>query len=154
MSGWKGLLHQYRDYLPITDRTPMVSLHEGNTPLIRCDNLSADWGVDLYIKYEGLNPTGSFKDRGMVMAIAKAKEEGRDTVICASTGNTSASAAAYAARVGLRCIVVIPNGKIALGKLAQSVMYGAEIVAIDGNFDRALEVERDRPLLVTFEKKM
>ena len=142
MSGWKGLLHQYRDYLPITDRTPMVSLHEGNTPLIRCDNLSADWGVDLYVKYEGLNPTGSFKDRGMVMAIAKAKEEGRDTVICASTGNTSASAAAYAAHVGLRCIVVIPNGKIALGKLAQAVMYGAEIVAIDGNFDRALEIVR------------
>ncbi len=142
MSGWKGLLRQYRDYLPITDQTPLVSLHEGNTPLIHCDNLSADLGVDLYVKYEGLNPTGSFKDRGMVMAVAKAMEEGRDTIICASTGNTSASAAAYAARMGLRCIVVIPNGKIALGKLAQAVMYGAEIVAIDGNFDEALKIVR------------
>lgn len=142
MSGWKGLLYQYRDYLPITEKTPMVSLHEGNTPLIYCANLSLDWGIDLYVKFEGLNPTGSFKDRGMVMAVAKAKEEGRDTIICASTGNTSASAAAYAARTGMRCIVVIPNGKIALGKLAQAVMYGAEIVAIDGNFDEALKIVR------------
>ncbi len=139
---WKGLLHHYRDYLPVTDQTPMLSLNEGNTPLIPLIHLSERLGVELYVKTEGTNPTGSFKDRGMVMAVAKAKEEGSDTIICASTGNTSAAAAAYAARANMRCIIVIPDGKIALGKLAQAVMYGAEIVAIQGNFDHALKMVR------------
>jgi len=139
---WRGLLHHYRDYLPITDKTPMLSLHEGNTPLIPLVHLSEKLGVELYVKTEGANPTGSFKDRGMVMAVAKAKEEGSDTIICASTGNTSAAAAAYAARANMRCIIIIPDGKIALGKLAQAVMYGAEIVAIQGNFDHALKMVR------------
>lgn len=139
---WKGLIQQYKEFLPVTDKTPLLTLNEGNTPLLRCDNLSEEWGIDFYVKYEGSNPTGSFKDRGMVMAVAKAVEDGSDAIICASTGNTSAAAAAYAARLGIRCIVVIPNGKIAMGKLAQAVMYGAEIVAIDGNFDHALEIVR------------
>ncbi|MBA2877376.1 threonine synthase [Anoxybacillus kamchatkensis] len=135
-------MHHYRDYLPVTDKTPMLSLNEGNTPLIPLIHLSERLGVELYVKTEGANPTGSFKDRGMVMAVAKAKEEGSDTIICASTGNTSAAAAAYAARANMRCIIVIPDGKIALGKLAQAVMYGAEIVAIQGNFDHALKMVR------------
>ncbi|WP_297990915.1 threonine synthase [Anoxybacillus sp.] len=139
---WRGLLHHYRDYLPVTDKTPLLSLHEGNTPLIPLVHLSEKLGVELYVKTEGANPTGSFKDRGMVMAVAKAKEEGSDTIICASTGNTSAAAAAYAARAKMRCIIIIPDGKIALGKLAQAVMYGAEIVAIQGNFDHALKMVR------------
>lgn len=139
---WKGLLHAYREFLPINENTPMISLNEGNTPLIPLPRLSEKIGVELYVKVEGANPTGSFKDRGMVMAVAKAKEAGSHTIICASTGNTSASAAAYAARAGLRCIVVIPNGKIAMGKLAQAVMYGAEIFAIEGNFDEALKMVR------------
>lgn len=139
---WKGLLAEYKDFLPITEKTPPLTLHEGNTPLVLLENLSARWGVTIYGKIEGANPTGSFKDRGMVMAVAKAKEVGSKTVICASTGNTSASAAAYAARAGLSCIVIIPNGKIAYGKLAQAVMYGAEIVSIDGNFDHALQMVR------------
>ncbi|MDQ0412671.1 threonine synthase [Mesobacillus stamsii] len=139
---WQGLLREYREYLPVNDHTPMLTLNEGNTPLIRLDHLSEEWGIDLHVKVEGVNPTGSFKDRGMVMAVAKAKEEGSDTVICASTGNTSASAAAYAARAGMRCIVVIPDGKIAMGKLAQAVMYGASIVSIEGNFDEALKMVR------------
>lgn len=140
---WKGLLEEYREYLPINESTPLLSLNEGNTPLIKLDRLSEEWGVELYVKTEGTNPTGSFKDRGMVMAVAKAKEVGSDTVICASTGNTSAAAAAYAARAGMRCIVVIPEGKIAMGKLAQAVMYGAEIVSIEGNFDEALKMVRN-----------
>lgn len=139
---WKGLLHHYRDYLPVNDQTPLLSLNEGNTPLIPLIHLSEKLGIELYVKTEGANPTGSFKDRGMVMAVAKAKEEGSDTIICASTGNTSAAAAAYAARANMRCIIVIPDGKIALGKLAQAVMYGAEIVAIQGNFDDALKMVR------------
>ncbi|RAK18651.1 threonine synthase [Anoxybacillus vitaminiphilus] len=139
---WRGLLYHYRDYLPVTEKTPMISLNEGNTPLIRLENLSEKLGIDLYVKVEGANPTGSFKDRGMVMAVAKAKEEGSSTIICASTGNTSAAAAAYAARAGLRCMVVIPDGKIAMGKLAQAVMYGAQIFAIQGNFDEALKMVR------------
>lgn len=139
---WAGLLSEYREFLPVNEHTPMLTLHEGNTPLIRLDQLSHEWGVDLHVKVEGANPTGSFKDRGMVMAVAKAKEAGSDTVICASTGNTSASAAAYAARAGLRCIIVIPEGKIAMGKLAQAVMYGASIVSIEGNFDEALKMVR------------
>ncbi|MGO4888932.1 threonine synthase [Anaerobacillus sp. MEB173] len=142
MSSWKGLLHQYKEYLPINDNTPMLSLNEGNTPLIPLEHLSNEWGVDIHVKVEGANPTGSFKDRGMVMAVAKAKEEGSNTIICASTGNTSAAAAAYGTRAGMRCIVVIPEGKIALGKLAQAVMYGAEIFEIKGNFDNALSIVR------------
>ncbi|MFO1445313.1 threonine synthase [Bacillus sp. Bva_UNVM-123] len=139
---WEGLLRAYKEFLPVNENTPLLTLNEGNTPLIRLDKLSDEWGIDLYVKTEGANPTGSFKDRGMVMAVAKAKEEGSDTVICASTGNTSAAAAAYAARAGLRCIVVIPEGKIAMGKLAQAVMYGAEIISIEGNFDEALAMVR------------
>ncbi|WP_183187240.1 threonine synthase [Anoxybacteroides rupiense] len=139
---WKGLLHEYRHFLPITEKTPLLSLNEGNTPLIRLERLSKLLEIDLYVKVEGANPTGSFKDRGMVMAVAKAKEEGSHTIICASTGNTSAAAAAYAARAGLRCIVVIPHGKIAMGKLAQASIYGAEIFAIEGNFDEALKMVR------------
>ncbi|GAA5535084.1 threonine synthase [Deinococcus aluminii] len=137
-----GLIERYREYLPVTDRTPALSLHEGGTPLIPAPKLSARLGVELYLKYEGLNPTGSFKDRGMVMAVAKAVEDGADTIICASTGNTSAAAAAYAARSGLKCIVLIPDGNIALGKLAQAMAYGAQIVAINGNFDAALGLVR------------
>ncbi|TGB01681.1 threonine synthase [Halobacillus salinus] len=139
---WQGLLHQYRDLLPVTDQTPALTLHEGNTPLLPIPTISKEFGIEGYVKIEGANPTGSFKDRGMVMAMAKAIEEGSKAVICASTGNTSASAAAFAARAGLRCIVVIPDGKIAQGKLAQAVMYGAEIFAIKGNFDQALQMVR------------
>ncbi|KAB8131805.1 threonine synthase [Gracilibacillus oryzae] len=139
---WQGLLQEYKQYLPIEENTPMISLHEGNTPLIKLEKLSEKYGINAYAKYEGLNPTGSFKDRGMVMAMAKAVEDGAKAVICASTGNTSASAAAFAARAGLRCIVVIPEGKIAQGKLAQAVMYGAEIYSIQGNFDDALKIVR------------
>ncbi|AIK40293.1 MULTISPECIES: threonine synthase [Bacillus] len=139
---WKGLLAEYKEFLPITEKTPPLTLHEGNTPLILLENLSKRWGVTIYGKIEGANPSGSFKDRGMVMAVAKAKEAGSGSIICASTGNTSASAAAYAARAGLLCIVIIPNGKIAYGKLAQAVMYGAEIISIDGNFDHALQIVR------------
>jgi threonine synthase len=139
---WRGLLHHYKDYLPVNENTPMLSLNEGNTPLIPLENLSKKWGIDLYVKVEGANPTGSFKDRGMVMAVAKAKEGGSNAIMCASTGNTSAAAAAYAARLGMRCIVLIPDGKIAAGKLAQAVMYGAEIYAIEGNFDQALKMVR------------
>lgn len=139
---WQGLIQEYKEFLPVSEKTPKLTLNEGNTPLIYLENLSKEWGVELYVKTEGTNPTGSFKDRGMVMAVAKAKEEGSDTVICASTGNTSAAAAAYAARAGMRCIVVIPEGKIAMGKLAQAIMYGAEIISIEGNFDQALAMVR------------
>ncbi|XJZ26640.1 threonine synthase [Bacillota bacterium Lsc_1132] len=139
---WPGLIEAYKEFLPVNSQTPELTLNEGNTPLIKLERLSKQWGVELYVKVEGANPTGSFKDRGMVMAVAKAAEEGSNTVICASTGNTSASAAAYAARAGLNCIIVIPNGKIALGKLAQAMMYGAEIISIDGNFDQALKMVR------------
>jgi threonine synthase len=138
-----SLLQRYREFLPITEQTPLISLSEGNTPLIDAPRLAAEIGVaKVLLKYEGMNPTGSFKDRGMVMAISKAIEEGAVSVVCASTGNTSASAAAYAARAGLEAIVVIPSGKIALGKLAQALMYGAKLVAIDGNFDEALQIVR------------
>lgn len=140
---WAGLLTHYRAHLPLTPDTPLITLHEGNTPLIKAEYLSDMLDVELYLKFEGLNPTGSFKDRGMVMAVAKAMEEGSDSIMCASTGNTSASAAAYAARAGLRCIVLIPNKKIALGKLAQAVSYGAEVVAVEGNFDQALALVRE-----------
>lgn len=140
---WPGLLEAYKEYLPINNQTPKLTLNEGNTPLIKLERLSREWDVELYVKMEGANPTGSFKDRGMVMAVAKAVEEGSKTVICASTGNTSAAAAAYAARAGLNCIIVIPEGKIALGKLAQAMMYGAEIISIEGNFDQALKMVRN-----------
>jgi threonine synthase len=136
-------LQTYREYLPITDKTPLITLNEGNTPLIRAEKLSKELNLNIYFKYEGLNPTGSFKDRGMVMAVAKAMEEGSTTIMCASTGNTSAAAAAYAARAGLNCIVLIPNNNIALGKLAQAIIYGAKVIAIEGNFDRALEIVRE-----------
>src|SRR5699024_10114506 len=137
---WNGLLNKYKDYLPVTDHTPELTLHEGNTPRLHFPNLSEELNIELYGKIEGANPTGSFKDRGMVMAVDKAVEDGSDTVICSSTGNTSASAAAYAAKAGLRAIIAIPKGKVALGKLAQAVMHGAEIVEIEGNFDDALKM--------------
>ncbi|MBD2861018.1 MULTISPECIES: threonine synthase [Paenibacillus] len=140
---YMGLLQTYKEYLPVTDNTPMLTLHEGNTPLVRAEKLSDELNLDIYFKYEGLNPTGSFKDRGMVMAVAKAMEEGSRTIMCASTGNTSAAAAAYAARGNLNCIVLIPNNNIALGKLAQAIIYGAKVIAIEGNFDRALEIVRE-----------
>ncbi|WP_342599300.1 threonine synthase [Psychrobacillus sp. FSL H8-0483] len=140
---WQGLIEQYKEYLPVTEKTPKLSLLEGNTPLIKLDNLSKELGIELYGKVEGANPTGSFKDRGMVFAVAKAIEEGSECVICASTGNTSAAAAAYAARAGIKSIVVIPKGKVALGKLAQACMYGSKIIEIDGNFDDALQIVRN-----------
>ncbi len=138
-----GVLNRYKDFLPITAQTPIFSLGEGDTPLVRCRQLEAETGCgELYLKLEGCNPTGSFKDRGMVVAVAKAVEGGSQAVICASTGNTSASAAAYAAYCGLNAIVVVPGGNIALGKLAQAIIYGAKIIAIDGNFDQALQIVR------------
>jgi threonine synthase len=138
------LLERYREFLPITDRTPLLTLNEGNTPLIAAPRLAAAIGVlELHLKFEGMNPTGSFKDRGMVMAVAKALEAGAESIICASTGNTSASAAAYAARAGIEAIVVVPAGKIALGKLAQALMYGARLLVIEGNFDAALQIVCD-----------
>ena len=141
---YQGLINKYRKYLPVSDSTPIVTLNEGNTPLIKADNLAKKIGLDcnLYLKFEGCNPTGSFKDRGMTMAVTKAKEEGSNAIICASTGNTSASAAAYGAKAGLKTYVLIPDGYIALGKLSQAMMYGAEIIAIQGNFDEALECVR------------
>ena len=146
---WQGLLRHYRSYLPLTDDTPLITLLEGNTPLIYAERLSDMLEAEVYFKFEGLNPTGSFKDRGMVMAVAKAMEEGSRTIMCASTGNTSASAAAYAARAGLRCIVLIPNKKIAVGKLAQAVIYGAEVIAINGNFDQALKFVREISVILS-----
>lgn len=140
---WRGLLEEYKQYLPVNEATPMLSLQEGNTPLLPLKHLSEKLGVELYVKYDGANPTGSFKDRGMVMAVAKAKESGSEAIMCASTGNTSAAAAAYAAQAKMRCLVVIPEGKIAMGKLAQAVVYGAEIVSIAGNFDNALQMVRN-----------
>src|SRR5688572_23927932 len=136
---------RWREFLPVTDATPFISLNEGSTPLIHSAKLSArvGRGCEVYIKYEGLNPTGSFKDRGMTVAISKAIEAGARAVICASTGNTSAAAAAYAARAGIACIVLLPAGKIAYGKLAQAFIYGARVVAIDGNFDDALRLVRE-----------
>jgi threonine synthase len=142
MPAWQGLIQKYRQFLPVTDRTPVVTLLEGNTPLIPCPRLGEELGIDLYVKYEGLNPTGSFKDRGMTMAMSKAVEAGAKAVICASTGNTSASAAAYAARAGIPCFVVIPDGAVAMGKLAQALMYGAKTIQIEGNFDDGLRMVR------------
>jgi threonine synthase len=144
---WQGVLHRYRQYLPFAEDTRIISLNEGQTPLIQADRLSAliapGAALTLYLKYEGLNPTGSFKDRGMTAAITQAVHEGAHSVICASTGNTAASAAAYAARAGLRCVVLVPAGKIALGKLAACLAYGAEVLNIDGSFDDALRLVRE-----------
>lgn len=145
---WPGLIEAYRPYLPVTDSTPVVTLLEGNTPLIPAPAIAKLIGKDVrvLVKYDGLNPTGSFKDRGMTMAISKAKEEGAKAVICASTGNTSAAAAAYARRAGMKAFVLIPDGYVALGKLAQALLYGAQVLAIKGNFDQALEMVREMSL--------
>lgn len=136
------LLEKYCDFLPVNDSTPVVTLAEGNTPLLPAAYLSDKIGANVYLKFEGCNPTGSFKDRGMTLAVSKAKEHGAQAVVCASTGNTAASAAAYAACAGLRCIVLLPEGKVALGKLAHISLTGAEVVAVQGNFDEALEIVR------------
>ncbi|HST49808.1 threonine synthase [Jatrophihabitans sp.] len=141
-SGWPGVIEAYRDRLPVSDRTPVVTLYEGGTPLVPAPELSALVGAEVYLKVEGANPTGSFKDRGMTVAISKAVEAGAKAVICASTGNTSASAAAYAVRAGLVCAVLVPQGKIALGKLAQALVHGARLLQVDGNFDDCLELAR------------
>ncbi len=141
---WQGLIHHYREFLPVTDKTPVISLLEGNTPLVFSQDLTDAVGPQVYLKYEGLNPTGSFKDRGMTMAISKALEKGSKIVMCASTGNTSASAAAYSARSRkLKCVVLIPDGNIALGKLAQAMIHQAQVIAIKGNFDQALTLVKD-----------
>ncbi len=149
----QGVISRYREFLPVSEATPVVSLSEGSTPLIHAPRLSEKLGQDcqVYVKYEGLNPTGSFKDRGMTMAISKAAEAGVKAAICASTGNTSASAAAYAARAGMDCVVILPAGKIAKGKLAQALVYGAKVVEIDGNFDEALDLVREIGALESFE---
>jgi threonine synthase len=139
---WRGLINAYRDRLPVTDRTPVVTLNEGNTPLLEAPKLSERVGARVFLKIEGANPTGSFKDRGMTVAISKAAEEGAKVVVCASTGNTSASAAAYAARAGMIAAVIIPDGHVALGKLAQALIHGAKVVAVRGSFDDALHVVR------------
>lgn len=141
---WEGVINHYREYLPIiTDKTPIITLLEGNTPLIRATNLGKQLGIDLFVKFEGLNPTGSFKDRGMTVAISKAVEKGVKATICASTGNTSASAAAYSARAGIKSIVLIPKGYVAIGKLAQAMIYGSTVLEVEGNFDDALKVVRE-----------
>ncbi|WP_232805714.1 threonine synthase [Glycomyces xiaoerkulensis] len=138
--GWRGLIEEFGDRLPVTDATPAVTLHEGGTPLVPAPVISQRTGCDVYLKIEGLNPTGSFKDRGMTVAVSKAVEEGAKAVICASTGNTSASAAAYAARAGMTCAVLVPAGKIALGKLAQALVHGAKLIQLEGNFDDCLAI--------------
>src|SRR5881628_1591942 len=142
---WQGIIHRYAAYLPVTAATPIITLNEGNTPLIRVPNFVQAIGgqLELWLKFEGLNPTCSFKDRGMTMAVSKARERGAQVVICASTGNTSAAAAAYAARAKMKCVVLLPHGKIALGKLAQALMHGAVTVAVEGNFDAALRIVRE-----------
>ncbi len=146
MARYTGLINKYREYLPVTDKTPIITLNEGNTPLIKADNLARAIerdDLEIYLKYEGSNPTGSFKDRGMTMAVTKAVEEGSNAIICASTGNTSAAAAAYGAKAGVKCYVLIPDGYIALGKLSQAMMYGARVIAINGNFDQALDAVKE-----------
>src|SRR4051812_38782375 len=142
-SPWRGVIEEFRDRLPVTTATPVITLCEGGTPLVPAPRLSAVTGCDVHLKVEGLNPTGSFKDRGMTLAISKAAEEGSKAVICASTGNTSASAAAYAVRAGMICAVLVPSGKIAMGKLAQALVHGARLLQVDGNFDDCLNVARD-----------
>jgi threonine synthase len=145
VKNYNGVIERYKKYLPVTDKTPIITLKEGNTPLLYADYLTelAGNNFEVYLKLEGLNPTGSFKDRGMTVAISKACEEGASAVMCASTGNTSASAAAYAAKAGIKCIVLIPRGAIALGKLSQALIHGALVLALDGNFDDALKLARD-----------
>jgi threonine synthase len=140
---WPGVIERYREYLPVSATTPVVTLFEGGTPLVPAERLSERLGARVWLKVEGANPTGSFKDRGMTVAISKALEDGAKAVVCGSTGNTSASAAAYAARAGLQCVVLIPDGYIALGKLAQALVHGAKVVQVKGNFDRALELVRE-----------
>ena len=147
----RGVISRFRQYLPVTDATPVVSLNEGSTPLIYSPRLSERAEAEVYIKYEGLNPTGSFKDRGMTVALSKALERGAATVICASTGNTSAAAAAYAARAGILCAVLLPAGKIASGKLVQAYLYGAKVIALRGNFDDALRLVRELGSLHSIE---
>ncbi|MGC1418934.1 MAG: threonine synthase [Acidimicrobiales bacterium] len=143
MIGWNGLLAEYQQWFDLDGVDDFVTLQEGNTPLIHADRLSERLEADVWLKCEGLNPSGSFKDRGMTMAITKAKANGASTVICGSTGNTSAAAAAYAAKAGLDCVVLVPQGKVALGKLAQSMVYGARVLQIKGNFDQALNLARE-----------
>ena len=143
MSGWRGLLKEYAAWFDLAGVEEVVTLQEGNTPLLRADRLSERLGAHVWLKFEGVNPTGSFKDRGMTMAITKAKAQGATKVICGSTGNTSAAAAAYAAKAGLECVVLVPEGKIALGKLAQAMVYGATVLQIRGNFDQALDLARE-----------
>src|ERR1700758_3009228 len=140
---WRGVIEEYRDWLPVTDATPVISLREGGTPLLPAPVLSARTGCEVYLKVDGGNPTGSFKDRGMTVAISLAAGAGAKAVICASTGNTSASAAAYAARAGLTCAVLVPRGKIAIGKLAQALVHGARLLQVQGNFDDCLDLCRD-----------
>lgn len=144
-SPWKGIIREYFDFFPVSEKTPIVTLSEGNTPLVKVNNLTRKLGIELelYLKFDGANPTGSFKDRGMTLAISKAVEEGARAVICASTGNTSASASAYAARAGIKAIVLIPEGKIATGKLVQAMIHGAVVIQIEGNFDQALRIVRE-----------
>lgn len=140
---WQGIIRQYQHFLPITSSTPIISLNEGNTPLILSEKLSKLTGLRVYLKYEGSNPTGSFKDRGMTVAVSRAVENGAKGIVCASTGNTSASAAAYGARAGLPCFVLLPQGAVALGKLSQAMIYNAKIIAVKGNFDDALRIVRE-----------
>ncbi len=140
---WPGIIEAYREFLPVSAADPVVTLNEGGTPLVAAPRLSERVGANVFLKVEGVNPTGSFKDRGMTLAVSMALQGGSQAVVCASTGNTSASAAAYSAKAGLRCVVLIPSGHIALGKLAQALVYGAEVIQIDGNFDRALEIVRE-----------
>jgi threonine synthase len=140
---WRGIIEEYRDRLPVSDGTPVVTLGEGGTPLVRSDPLSRETGCEVWLKYDGANPTGSFKDRGMTLAISKAMEERAKAVVCASTGNTSASAAAYAARAGMTCAVLVPKGKVALGKMAATLVHGARMLEVEGNFDASLAVARD-----------
>jgi threonine synthase len=142
-AGWRGVIEEYREFLPVDDASPVVTLHEGGTPLVHAPRLSERVGADVWLKVEGANPTGSFKDRGMTLAISKAVEEGAKAVVCASTGNTSASAAAYATRAGLTCAVLIPEGYIALGKMAQALVHGARVLQIRGNFDNAFELVKE-----------
>jgi threonine synthase len=140
---WRGIIEEYRSRLPVTDTTPVITLGEGGTPLVRSERLSEETGCNVWLKYDGANPTCSFKDRGMTLAISKAVEEGAKAVVCASTGNTSASAAAYAAKAGLTCAVLVPKGKVALGKMAQTLVHGARMLEVEGNFDASLELAKD-----------
>ncbi|MEX0985507.1 MAG: threonine synthase [Actinomycetota bacterium] len=140
---WRGVIQEYRDRMPVSDATPVVTLGEGGTPLVLSEALSAETGCAVWLKYDGANPTGSFKDRGMTLAISKAIEEGSRAVVCASTGNTSASAAAYAAKAGITCAVLVPKGKVALGKMAATLVHGARVLEVQGNFDASLDLARD-----------